>query len=423
MMKQILTVIALVFFSNLTAQITLIVESNNPTHSFATGANIQLITKLKNNGLDTVKKVRLNYCIQTYEGKEVKDSIFLLYNVLPNTILTHTYALNALPAGFYVSNITIDSVPFRPSDVYAFAVNPTSLKSNFPQPKDFKHFWVKTLAALQKIPPSYTLTKSTTLSNDTTDVYSVEMRSLDSVRIQGWYMLPKGKRNLPAVIYFQGYSTDNYPTVGYFPFSPLYAQFFLNIRGHGDSRKDVNPGFDAFLTTGLANKNTYIFRGAYMDGIRAMDFLCSRPEIDKQRIGLWGGSMGSALAMVTASLDRRAKLCIIDLPFMSDFRHYFTLTNWPATFFNQFSAQNRIPMTEIFKTLDYFDIKNFAPWVQCPVMMGVGMLDRTCPPPINFAAFNNLKAKEKYYFLLPKNGHEITVEHYNRLRTWFKTRL
>jgi cephalosporin-C deacetylase len=410
-------------FCNLKAQITLNVVSNDTTHSFSAGTPVQLIATINNQSLDTIKKLRLNYCIQTYEGHEVKDSIFILPIVLPNSIVTHVFPLNVLPKGFYISNITIDSLATRPKDIYAFAVDPTAHRSNYPQPKDFKQFWVKTLKALEKIPPNYTLTQSTTLSNDSTDVYSVEMRSLDSVRIQGWYMVPKGRRNLSAVLYFQGYSTNNYPTPGYFPFSKDYAQFFLNIRGHGDSKKDVNPGFDAYLTTGLESKNTYIFRGAYMDGIRAMVILTSRPEINPQRIGLWGGSMGSALAMVTASFDRRVKFCVIDLPFMSDFRHYFTLTNWPASFFKQFSTQKNIPMTTIYNTLDYFDIKNFAPWVQCPVLMGVGMLDRTCPPPINFAAFNNLKVKEKYYFIFPKNGHIITLEHYNRLRDWFKNKL
>jgi cephalosporin-C deacetylase len=422
-MKQFLTLVFFFICSTTQAQVTLNVVSNNPTNSFSAGETVQLIATITNRSLDTFKKAKLNYCIQNYAGQEIKDSTFALPIVLPNATITHSFSLNALSADFYVTNITLDSVPIYTTDVYAFAVDPTSLRSTYPPPKDFKRFWVKTLEALAKIPPNYTLIKSITLSNDTVDVYSVEMRSLDSVRIQGWYMIPKGRRNLPALIYFQGYTTNNYPTEGYYAYSKYYAQFFLNIRGHGDSKKDVNPGFDAFLTTGLRDKNTYIFRGAYMDGIRAMDFLSSRPEIDSSRIGIWGGSMGAALSLVTASLDRRVKLCVFDFPFMSNFRHYFTLTNWPATYFNQFAAQNNIPMTTVYKTLDYFDIKNFAPWVQCPMIMGVGMLDRTCPPPINFAAFNNLKAKEKYYFLFPKTGHAMTLEHAYRLRDWFKERL
>jgi cephalosporin-C deacetylase len=422
-MKQVLVLISLFMFYPIKAQITLDVVSNSPTHAFSAGTRIQLIATLENKSSDTLKKVKLNYDVQTYDGQKIKDSIFILPVVLPNATIKHTFTLNALPAGFYITNTTLNSLPTPPEAVYAFAVDPTSLKSIYPQPKDFEQFWVKTLNDLGNIPPNYALTKSETLSNDSTDVYSVEMRSLGNVRIQGWYMVAKGGLNLPVVIYFQGYSTNNYPTDGYYAYSKSYAQFFLNIRGHGDSKKDVDPGFDAFLTTGLADKTTYIFRGAYMDGKRAMDFLCSRPEIDKQRIGLWGGSMGSALALVTASFDRRAKFCIIDLPFMSDFRNYFKLTSWPTKFFDEFSEQKNIPMTTIYETLDYFDIKNFASRIQCPVIMGVGMLDKTCPPAINFAAFNNLNVREKSYFLFPKSGHAITAEHFYRLRALCKDRL
>jgi cephalosporin-C deacetylase len=402
--------------------VSLVVTSNDSTHAFSSSKTIQLISTISNKAMDTLKNIKLNYCIQTFEGKDVLDSLFSLPNILPNTTVKHSFLFNLKKPDFYISNTTLESLPFRTTQTYAFAIEPLSMVSPYPKPKDFKQFWVKTLAELQEIPPSYTLTPSATLSNDTMDVYSVEMRSLDNVRVQGWYVVPKGKRNLPALIYFQGYTTNSYPSEAYFKFSE-YAQFFLNIRGHGDSRKDVNPGFGSYLTNGLKDRNTYIFRGAYMDCIRAVDFVCSRPEVNAQRIGIWGGSMGGALALITASLDRRVKLCVFDLPFLSDFRNYFTITNWPAAEIRQFASQKNIPMTEIYKTLDYFDIKNFAPWVQCPVMMGVGLLDRTCPPAINFAAFNNLKVQEKYFYLFPYTGHFIPIEHNIRLFGWFKNRL
>lgn len=160
-----------------------------------------------------------------------------------------------------------------------------------------------------------------------------------------------------------------------------------------------------------------------MDCIRSLDFLCSRPEVDCNRIGIWGGSMGGALALATAALDRRVKLCVFDLPFLSDFRNYFSIVNWPAYEMQQFAAQNNIPMTKIYETLDYFDIKNFASLVQCPVMMGSGTLDMTCPPAINFAAFNNVRVREKYFYLFPYTGHTLPVEHYVRLFKWFDDRL
>ena len=424
-MRRVLALIAFGVFNTLVAQnndISIMLESNDSTHAFTGNKPVQLITTIKNMSLDTVKKASLTYSIQTFAGKKVKDSIFEIPLLLPRSTATHTLTCDIKTTDFYISNVTLVSANVNTSQTYAFAKEPLSTLSPYPKPKDFKQFWVKTMSELKKIPPDYILTKSITLSNDTMDVFSVEMRSLDSVRVQGWYVVPKGKQNLPALVYFQGYTTNNYPTPGYFQFSK-YAQFFLNIRGHGDSQKDLNPGFGAYLTHGLKNRSTYIFRGAYMDCIRSLDFICSRPEVDAKRIGIWGGSMGGALALATAGLDRRVKLCVFDLPFLSDFRNFFNISNWPAAEMRQFATQNNIPMTELHNTLDYFDIKNFAPWVQCPAMMGVGLLDRTCPPAINFAAFNNLKVRDKYFYLFPYTGHVIPIEHNLRLFAWFDKRL
>jgi cephalosporin-C deacetylase len=423
-MRKLLALFALCVFSPITAQNNIILElkSSDTTHAFVGNKPVQLLATIKNLGLDTLKKVKLMYVIQSFDGKTVKDSSFQLDTILPKGVYTHTYVYAGVKKDFYNSTVTLTTPQTNMSQSYAFAIDPISTISPYPRPKDFKQFWVKTLAELRRIPPSYTLTKSTTLSNDTMDVFSVEMRSLDSVRIQGWYVVPKGKQNLPALIYFQGYTTNNYPAPPYFKFSK-YAQFFLNIRGHGDSNKDVNPGFGAYLTQGLKSRSTYIFRGAYMDCIRSLDFVCNRPEVDSKRIGIWGGSMGGALALATAGLDRRVKMCVFDLPFMSDFRNYFNISNFLGGEVKQFSAQNGIPMTDIYNTLDYFDIKNFASWVQCPVMMGVGLLDKTCPPAINFAAFNNLRVRDRVFYLFPYTGHLIPIEHNIRLFDWFDKRL
>lgn len=54
------------------------------------------------------------------------------------------------------------------------------------------------------------------------------------------------------------------------------------------------------------------------DNLRALDYLCSRPEVDPERIGTIGLSMGSTMAWWTASLDSRIKVTI-DLCCLTDF--------------------------------------------------------------------------------------------------------
>ena len=54
------------------------------------------------------------------------------------------------------------------------------------------------------------------------------------------------------------------------------------------------------------------------DNLRALDYLASRPELDSNRLGTTGLSMGSTMAWWTAALDTRIKVCT-DLCCMTDF--------------------------------------------------------------------------------------------------------
>jgi len=54
------------------------------------------------------------------------------------------------------------------------------------------------------------------------------------------------------------------------------------------------------------------------DNLRALDYLVSRPDVDPERIGTMGISMGSTMAWWTAALDTRIKVCV-DLCCLTDF--------------------------------------------------------------------------------------------------------
>ncbi len=54
------------------------------------------------------------------------------------------------------------------------------------------------------------------------------------------------------------------------------------------------------------------------DDIRTVDYLCSRPEVDKDRIGCWGISMGGFRSTHLCGLDERIKCCVI-VGFMSSY--------------------------------------------------------------------------------------------------------
>ncbi len=65
-------------------------------------------------------------------------------------------------------------------------------------------------------------------------------------------------------------------------------------------------------------KGQVLFGMMMFDEFRALDYLASRPEVDAERLGVLGMSMGATKAWWLASLDPRVKLCI-DVCCLTDF--------------------------------------------------------------------------------------------------------
>jgi Abhydrolase family len=69
-----------------------------------------------------------------------------------------------------------------------------------------------------------------------------------------------------------------------------------------------------------------LFGMMMFDEYRAASYLISRPEVDRNRIGAFGLSMGSTKAWWLAALDPRVKLCI-DLCCLTDFEELIKINN------------------------------------------------------------------------------------------------
>lgn len=391
------------------------IENNEPSNAFDAEKPVGINIKLKNDADESLSGT-LTIDIKRFTG-EVVDTQSERVNVKKGqTVSIPTMEFDINEVGFYIAYCVFeDNKGNKLTQKCGFAYEPTKAISAPTPPEDFKKYWLEAREQLDSVAPDFKLTPTPQYATKKTDVFEVEMRSLGNVRVRGYYTVPKGKKNLPAILHVQGYSSVMMP---FDIDNPQFAQFFLNIRGHGNSRDDVNPGFPGYLLTGINEPEKYIYRGAYMDCIRAVDFLASREEVDSNRIVVEGGSQGGALSIATAALDNRIKYCMADVPFLSDFRNYFNIVRWPADEFRLYAITHFRKMETILKTLDYIDIKNLASAVTCPVFMGVGLFDDTCPGAINFAAYNNLSSVDKSYKLYPQSGHALPEKHYSVKLKW-----
>jgi len=327
-----------------------------------------------------------------------------------------------LAPGIYTITATLKNELFELSKSSNFGVNPEKIVSPTDRALDFDNFWMRAKHELAAVEPQFKMIHNDTLSTDKRDVYLVEMRSLGNVLVRGWYVRPKAKGKCPVILHVQGYGSNPNMTVDYK--DDDMAQFLLSIRGTGVSRDNVDPGFPGYILNSIKDREQYIYRGAYMDCVRAVDFLCGREDIDSRYIVVEGGSQGGALSIATAALNNdRIALCIPAVPFLSDFRDYFKIAKWPANEFVEFQKQNTsVSWENIYENLSYFDIKNLAGWVRCPVYMSVGLKDTTCPPHINFAAYNQLNVP-KSYVVYPESGHGLPYNYSIVKYEWMKQKL
>lgn len=280
---------------------------------------------------------------------------------------------------------------------------------------DFEYFWKESLEELKQISPDFKLVKKSELSTDFYTTYHLEMKSLDNLTIYGWYRAPRNKSNLPVILQLPSLG-GSFQEVRSMYESPKYgipydfAALSLNIRGHGQSHSLMvdKEKFNEYITLGLSSKHSYVYRGALMDCIRAIDFLVSRPEINPKKIAVEGASQGGALSLMLAALDKRVSLIAPDVPFMCDINQLYDNARWYAKEINAFVQKNEekgLTLWKVKKTLSYFDVKNFCDKIQAPVLMSVGLQDHTCPPLTSVAAYNKITTK-KICYVYPFGSHE-----------------
>lgn len=330
------------------------------------------------------------------------------------------FRVKDLKPGFYKAVLSLESKMGNKKHNFNFGYEPEQIVSPADAQPDFDEFWQRAKAELATVDPQFRMIRVDSLCNEKKNVFLVEMRSLGNALIRGWYQVPVRPGSYPAVMQVPGYSSTIVPS--YVNYGDDIIGFGLNIRGHGNSTDDVNPGFPGYILTNLDDKEKYIYRGAYMDCVRGIDFLCSRPEVDKSRIAVEGASQGGALTFAAAALNNdRIAVCAPQVPFLSDFRDYFRVARWPGNeFVDLVENQKKLTWDQVFYTLSYFDIKNLAHMVKAPMIMGVGLMDDVCPPHINFAAFNLVTA-EKKYIVYPNAGHGLPGDFYMAKMEWIRT--
>jgi dipeptidyl aminopeptidase/acylaminoacyl peptidase len=183
---------------------------------------------------------------------------------------------------------------------------------------------------LGKLPDGPRELKIETLSTEQRDGYRVEKFRLDNgagASVPGYFLLPNGAKKSPAILYchwhggeyeigkeeiFRSAHTPEIPaealTKRGYAVMTIDAYCFGERNGQGPG----GPSEKGSAGEMTASKfNLWVERSLWgmilRDDLIALDYLCRRPEIDPERIGVTGISMGATRTWWLMALDDRLK--------------------------------------------------------------------------------------------------------------------
>ncbi|MET3726948.1 cephalosporin-C deacetylase [Fictibacillus halophilus] len=296
---------------------------------------------------------------------------------------------------------------------------------------DFDTFWEETISESKNQPLEVRLSEiSYPISHITAQ--KLMLKGFNGTDLTAFYLKPDFvKDNIPCLLVLHGYGGNKGSIANYAKYLMMgFAVVALDIRGHGESANGGYPagGTGSWVTQGILDPRTYYYRHVYMDVIRLMDVIETFPELDPKKIVVYGASMGGGIALAVAALDDRASIVFADVPNMCDLPLAIQLKmEGSLVSVEQYLRQYPNHLKQVFSTLSYFDNKNLAENIKCPVRLSAGGKDPICPPQTIYGVYNLLQTdKDMVYY--PFSGHDLpgSTSHtdylVNRLSGYLKER-
>ncbi len=405
------------------ADLSLIKQSVPMTDNWVWSGKPQITVHIENPNAAAVR-VGVKVKISTDSKKavtEVVDSVDVAGNGKVDHIMTTT---EDLEPGFYRAVCFVNGKNARS---FIFGIDPFQIVSAPDMQPDFDQFWQAAKEQLAGVEMDAKLVEIESKSSATRKVYLVEMYSVpdglsgEPVKIRGYYCEPQDGQKHPVILHFYGYDTAGSkakcecPSGG----SSQYAEFYLSHRGQYLNNRPAstgNPGVEEdciniydsdWFAYHFGDKDSYYYRGAFMDVVQAVRFMATRETSDMTKLYAEGSSQGGALTYAAAALsDYPFSAIAANVAFLGDYADAWDIGGLAMEISKR--CQGSMSKEEVLTFLSYFDTKNLATKISCPVMASSGLQDGVCPPRTNVVPFNNLQtpADQKEYIFGPEMGHD-----------------
>jgi cephalosporin-C deacetylase len=301
---------------------------------------------------------------------------------------------------------------------------PEKITAAAPPPADFDSFWRSKLDDLKKIPANPQL-EQVDIGKSNLLYYKVTLDNINGTHVQGQLARPAKGDKFPALLVVQWagvYALQRDWVTG----QASAGWLTLDVEAHDIPidkpesfyKEQANGPLHDYWYIGNDDREKSYFLRMYLGDVQALEYLKTRPDWNGKTLVVMGTSQGGQQTLMLAGLhpaDITAALPLVpsgcDMLAPAEGRAS-AYPNWYTATWG-----GRDP-EKVHETSRYFDVVNFARHIQCPVLLGLGLRDETCPPATVLAAANVITSP-KQIVILPASGHQDehgTQQPYEKLR-------
>lgn len=300
-------------------------------------------------------------------------------------------------------------------------VDAEGFRPGFAFPADMRAFWDKEIKAMRKLKMKASLTPVEIPADkvkkaENLECFAFEINCVGDVPARGYLARPKNaeKKSLPIVVYLHGAGVNKAGNRSSIVLAANYAKrgggaIVVDLNAHGMLGDQPQSYYDDLNANALkdysrrepVDHKSYYFRTMFLRAQRTLDYLCTLPEWDGERILVMGSSQGGAQTAALAGMDPRVKVAVLTVPAMMDMGGKLAgrLSGWPKLL-EVYKESETAP-----EILPYYDGANFLQMTDARLFMEAGLSDFTCAPAAVFAGYNVAKSADKVIYTNPYRPH------------------
>ena len=236
--------------------------------------------------------------------------------------------------------------------------------------------------------------------------YKVYFDSVNGERVPAIFIIPKGEGPYPCIVFLHGYggSKEGVLEAAGLIAGEGYAIIAIDAEYHGERREEGR----ALYSTDLNDSRRGIIQ-TIIDLRRAVDYLETRPEVDMEKVGYVGGSMGGIFGAIFIGVEPRIKAAALLVaggnmslmimksqhPAIPPIREYLREANLTYEWLQNF--------------LDPVDPLNFI-WrfSPRPVVFHLGRFDEIVPAETGELLYEKAREPKKVYWY--DSGHNLPLD-------------